>query len=67
MNHPAYFTTAYFHRPEDLAAEVHHAGFGDEAWDNPAQRQSLMEFLRMIEREPSVQGASAHIMAVAQS
>ena len=29
MNHPAYFTTAYFHRPEDLAAEVHDAGFGD--------------------------------------
>jgi ubiquinone/menaquinone biosynthesis C-methylase UbiE len=82
MNHPAYFTTAYFHRPEDLAAEVHDAGFGDvrilavegpawsaalflEAWDDPAQRQSLMEFLMMIEREPSVQGASAHIMAVA--
>ena len=82
MNHPAYFTTAYFHRPEDLAAEVHEAGFGDvqilavegpawsaalfrEAWGDPAQRQSLMEFLMMIEREPSVQGASAHIMAVA--
>jgi ubiquinone/menaquinone biosynthesis C-methylase UbiE len=82
MNHPAYFTTAYFHRPEELAAEVHDAGFGDvqifavegpvwsaalfrEAWDDPAQRQSLMEFLMMIEREPSVQGASAHIMAVA--
>jgi len=69
MNHPAYFTTAYFHRPEDLAAEVHEAGFGDvqilavegpawsaalfrEAWGDPAQRQSLMEFLMMIEREP---------------
>jgi ubiquinone/menaquinone biosynthesis C-methylase UbiE len=82
MNHPAYFTTAYFHRPEDLAVEVHEGGFGDvqilavegpawsaalfrEAWDDPAQRQSLMEFLMMIEREPSVQGASAHIMAVA--
>lgn len=83
MNHPAYFTTAYFHRPEDLAAEVRDAGFGDvqilavegpawsaalfrEAWDDPVQRQSLMEFLSLIEREPSIQGASAHLMAVAR-
>lgn len=83
MNHPAYFTTAYFHRPEDLAAELRDAGFSDvqilavegpawsaalfgEAWDNPAQRQSLMEFLSLIEREPSVQGASADLMGVAR-
>jgi ubiquinone/menaquinone biosynthesis C-methylase UbiE len=26
---PAYFTTAYFHRPEDLRAEVEAAGFAD--------------------------------------
>jgi ubiquinone/menaquinone biosynthesis C-methylase UbiE len=81
-NQPAYFTTAYFHRPEDLAAEVRDAGFGEvqilavegpawstalfrEAWDNPAQRQRLMEFLSLIEREPSLQGASAHLIAVA--
>jgi ubiquinone/menaquinone biosynthesis C-methylase UbiE len=83
-NQPAYFTTAYFHRPEDLAAEVRDAGFGEvqilavegpawstalfrEAWDNPAQRQHLMEFLSSIEREPSLQGASAHLIAVAHS
>lgn len=81
-NHPAYFTTAYFHRPEDLAAEVHAGGFGHvqivaiegpvwsaalfhEAWDDPRQRRSLMEFLSLIEREPSVQAASAHFIAVA--
>ena len=28
-NHLEYFTTAYFHRPEQLAAEVREAGFGD--------------------------------------
>jgi ubiquinone/menaquinone biosynthesis C-methylase UbiE len=78
----AYFTTAYFHRPEDLAAEVRDAGFTDvnilaiegpawspaffrEAWNDAAQRQSLMEFLSLIEREPSVLGASAHLMALA--
>jgi hypothetical protein len=83
MNQPAYFTTAYFHRPEDLAAEVREAGFDDvqilavegpawsaplfrEAWDNPVQRQSLMDFLSLIEREPSIQGASAHVIAVAR-
>ncbi len=76
MNHPAYFTTAYFHRPEDLGAEVLDADLGGvqilavegpawsaglfrEAWNDPAQRQSLMGFLSLIEREPSVQGASA--------
>jgi ubiquinone/menaquinone biosynthesis C-methylase UbiE len=79
---PAYFTTAYFHRPEDLAAEVHDAGFSDveilavegpawsaprflDAWNDAVQRQKLMEFLSLIEREPSVVGASAHLMAVA--
>jgi ubiquinone/menaquinone biosynthesis C-methylase UbiE len=81
-NDPAYFTTAYFHRPEDLISEVREAGFGDvqiiavegpvwstaqfpEAWNDPVQRQCLMEFLSLIEREPSVQGASAHLIAVA--
>jgi ubiquinone/menaquinone biosynthesis C-methylase UbiE len=29
--HPAYFTTAYFHRPEDLAAELSAAGLAHEA------------------------------------
>jgi ubiquinone/menaquinone biosynthesis C-methylase UbiE len=79
----AYFTTAYFHRPEELAAEVSNAGFDDvhvlsvegpawstalfrEAWSDAVQRKSLMEFLSLIEREPSVQGASAHLVAVAR-
>jgi SAM-dependent methyltransferase len=83
MNHPAYFTSAYFHRPEDLAREVQEIGFADvqilavegpawsaeqfrETWDDPAQRQSLMEFLLLMEEEPSVKGASAHLMAVAR-
>lgn len=84
MNHPAYFTTAYFHRPEELAAEVRDAGFAGvqtlavegpswstalfhEAWDNPAQREKLLEFLALIEQEPSLLGASAHMIAVAHN
>jgi hypothetical protein len=83
VNHPAYFTTAYFHRPEELAGEVRSAGFGEvriigiegpawstkrfsETWDNPPQREKLMEFLSLIEQEPSILGASAHLMAVAE-
>lgn len=82
-NNPAYFTTAYFHRPEELAAEVYDAGFADvqilavegPAWSvavvrevlaESAQRKSLMDFLALIEGEPSVLGASAHLIAVAR-
>ena len=81
-NNPLYFTTAYFHRPEELAAEVKEAGFSEirvlavegpawsasqfqEAWSDPAQREKLMQFLSLIESEPSIQGASAHVIAVA--
>jgi len=81
-DHPDYFTTAYFHRPEELGAEVADAGFGDvrilavegpawstalfcDAWNDAVQRQKLLEFLSLIEREPSIQGASAHVLAVA--
>lgn len=81
-NHAEYFTTAYFHRPEEFAAEVAGAGFGDtrilaiegpawsaarfrDAWHDAVQRQKLLQFLSLIESEPSLQGASAHLMAVA--
>ncbi|HEV2424155.1 MAG TPA: class I SAM-dependent methyltransferase [Terriglobia bacterium] len=81
MNHPAYFTTAYFHRPEELASEARDAGFHDlellavegpawsaarfgEAWDDEGQREKLLEFLSLVEREPSMLGASAHLIAV---
>jgi hypothetical protein len=81
-NEPAYFTTAYFHLPEELAAEVGDAGFDDvqvlsvegpawstalfrEAWSDAVERKSLMDFLSLFEREPSVHGASAHLIAAA--
>jgi hypothetical protein len=81
---PAYFTTAFFHRPEELAGEVREAGFGDvkivavegpawsaaqfgKAWNDPKQREGLMEFLALIEGEASAMGASAHIVAVAHN
>lgn len=81
-NHPEYFTTAYFHRPEELAAEARAAGFHDAevlavegpawsagqflaTWNDAEQRESLMQFLASIEREPSILGASAHLVVVA--
>jgi ubiquinone/menaquinone biosynthesis C-methylase UbiE len=77
-----YFTTAYFHRPEELASEIREAGYEEirvlavegpvwsaaqfrETWDDPAQREKLLEFLSLIERERSIIGASAHLIAVA--
>jgi ubiquinone/menaquinone biosynthesis C-methylase UbiE len=77
-----YFTTAYFHRPAELAAEVTEAGFSDvrlaaiegpawstpffrSVWNDPQQRENLLEFLAATESEPSLIGASAHIMSIA--
>jgi ubiquinone/menaquinone biosynthesis C-methylase UbiE len=81
-NNPAYFTTAYFHRPEDLAREVGEAGLEDvrvlgiegpawsaahfrDTWAVAEEREKLMQFLSLIEAEPSIQGAGAHLLAVA--
>jgi ubiquinone/menaquinone biosynthesis C-methylase UbiE len=78
----AYFTTAYFHRPEEFAAEIGDAGFEGvqllsvegpawstalfrEVWNDALQRKSLLDFLSSIEREPSIHGASAHLIAAA--
>jgi ubiquinone/menaquinone biosynthesis C-methylase UbiE len=83
-NHPNYFTTAYFHRPEELAEEVSHAGFSDvqlaalegpvwsgdgirKACADRVQRERLLEFLRKVESEASILGASAHFLAIART
>ena len=78
-----YFTTAYFHRPEDLRAEVLDAGlemvglFGIEGpgWVLPdvaerladgRRREDLLRVARLLEAEPAMLAASAHLLAVAQ-
>lgn len=78
---PEYFTTSYFHKPEELADEMaeaglkHHVTLGiegpawllpdlDVRWEDPDRRERLMKVLARIEREPSVIGASAHLLAV---
>jgi ubiquinone/menaquinone biosynthesis C-methylase UbiE len=79
----AYFTTAYFHRPDELRTEIHGAGFQDvrvlglegpvsgaaafrSALADAAQRADLLRMLRQIEDEPSIAGASAHLIGVAR-
>ena len=76
-----YFTTAYFHRPEDLVREIESAEFKDVValgvegpgwvlsdfdarWDNPVVRQDLLDVAKALEREPSIIGASAHILGI---
>jgi SAM-dependent methyltransferase len=77
-NRPGWFTTAFFHHPDELAAEVAGAGLDLEAllgiegpgwiladlWDDPAQRPVVVEAARAVEREPTMLGVSAHLMAV---
>ena len=76
-----FFTTAYFHRPEELRAEVAEAGFdvvgvfGVEGpgwlvrglWDDERAREDILLVARTIEQEPTVIGTSAHLLAVARN
>jgi ubiquinone/menaquinone biosynthesis C-methylase UbiE len=78
---PDWFTTAYFHLPEELRDEVIEAGFKVEAlvgiegpawvlpeldsWlEDPLRRARLLEAVRRVETEPSLLGATAHILVV---
>lgn len=79
-----YFTTAYFHRPEDLRQEAVDAGlhvtavYGVEGpgWILPDERErladarrreDLLRAARQLESEPSVMGASAHLLLVCET
>jgi SAM-dependent methyltransferase len=76
-----WFTTAYFHHPEELRTEVEAAGFvldglygveGPTAWSidsdvtSEAGRRRLVEAARAVETEPTLLGASAHLLAIAR-
>ena len=80
---PEWFTTAYFHRPEEIRLEIEGVGlrFDDlvgvegpgwfasdlDAWlDDPVQSERMLGVLRRLEREPSLIGASAHILAISR-
>ncbi len=78
---PEWFTTAYFHLPEELRNEATQAGFSVEAlvgiegpawvlpdldsWlEDPPRRSTLLEAIRRVEAEPTLLGATAHILVV---
>lgn len=52
-----------------LAIEGPASFLRDEAWwlDDPERRERLLEAVRRVEREPSVLGASAHLLAVGRA
>jgi SAM-dependent methyltransferase len=76
---PEWFTLAYFHRPDELASEVADAGFvdvqviavegpvlvDDAELDDPTRRATVLRTIESIEDQPSMLGASPHLMAVA--
>jgi ubiquinone/menaquinone biosynthesis C-methylase UbiE len=78
---PGWFTTAYFHLPEELRDEATETGLSIEAlvgiegpawilpdldtWlEDPRRCSILLETIRRIETEPSLLGATAHILVV---
>jgi ubiquinone/menaquinone biosynthesis C-methylase UbiE len=82
-NNPRYFTTAFFHHPDELRSEVEAAGFGRpqlyglegpgwlvpnfaEMWSNAKSRGKLLNIVRSMERDATLIGQNAHILAVAR-
>ena len=73
-----YFTTAFFHHPDELKMELIEGGFPNPTlsaiegplWTVPEsatakQQEELMAIVRALENEVTLIGASAHIMGIA--
>ena len=82
-NHPEYFTTAFFHHPNELKAEVEECGFlyertlpvegplwlSDDVvanFSDQKRREQSLALARRLEQEPTLLGASAHLLVVAR-
>jgi SAM-dependent methyltransferase len=71
---PEFFTTAYFHRPEELRDEAVSAGLVDvslfavegPSWivEDPADLDNQLFVARAVESEPALMGATSHIMMI---
>lgn len=74
---PGWFTTAYFHHPDELVDELGAAGFvvdgpvavegiaglAPEPPADPVARERLLALVRATEREPSLLGLGGHLLA----
>jgi SAM-dependent methyltransferase len=79
-NEPHWFTTAYFHHPDELEAEVREAGLdvltligveGLAAWlevpfGTASDRDTILWAARAVETEPTLRGLSPHMLVVGQ-
>jgi SAM-dependent methyltransferase len=76
--HPGWFTTAFFHHPDELVAEAESAGFAVEGlfgiegpagwfptlWDSEEGRNAALFAARAVEAERALVGVSAHLLVV---
>jgi len=79
VGRPEFFTTAYFHTPDGLAAELERAGFAgvtvygvegpgwplSQDWADPQRREHILFAARSVETQPSLIGFSPHLIAAA--
>lgn len=77
VGEPGFFTTAYFHTPDGLAAELRDAGFAgpvvygvegpgwplEQEWADPRRREQILFAARAAETDPSLIGFSHHFIA----
>ena len=78
IERPEWFTTAYFHDPDELTGEVVEADlvcegvFGVEGpgwlfpdrWELCDQREILISAARAVENEPTLRGVTSHLLVV---
>jgi SAM-dependent methyltransferase len=81
---PGWFTTAYFHWPDEATTELAAAGWAVEALiaiegpaeflpdldarlDDSARRDQLLRAIRRVEAEPSLLGATSHLLVVGRN
>jgi SAM-dependent methyltransferase len=79
---PGWFTTAYFHHPHEASTEAHEAGLRvelvaavegplwmidlDDVLADDARTETMLVLLREVENEPTLWGASSHLLTVAR-
>jgi SAM-dependent methyltransferase len=81
--HPRWFTTAFFHHPDELRLEISAAQLDlielvgveglagwlpslEAHWETEAGREVIMHAAEAVEKEPTLLGLSAHLLAIAR-